>query len=210
VLSWGLTVRLHLRRTRHLSSPPSVSLEILVPTNSFIIGSEHATKDAHPERVRYGGRVEGLFSDTHSPVPLAHFHPKSFPVNLFADSHPLTPVGSIFYKNIRGRGYSRRSPSPKSFRCNTYRSSRKCCKQKTYDLAKPFRCNTYKKHGGGGTLCSSSPSFTLSDRRSAAVPERRSRPGRDVPTLAIRQASTHRRAIIGPAASTSAKKASLE
>src|SRR5712664_404306 len=26
----------------------------------------------------------------------------------------------------------------------------KCCKQKTYALAKPFRCNTYKKHGGGG------------------------------------------------------------
>src|SRR5260370_25530353 len=37
----------------------------------------------------------------------------------------------------------------KSFRCNTYRSPRKCCKQKTYCLAKPFRCNTYKKHGAG-------------------------------------------------------------
>jgi hypothetical protein len=35
----------------------------------------------------------------------------------------------------------------KSFRCNTYRSPRKCCKQKTYGLTKPFRCNTYKKHG---------------------------------------------------------------
>src|SRR6266481_3637173 len=38
----------------------------------------------------------------------------------------------------------------KSFRCNTYGSPRKCCKQTTYGFAKPFRCNTYKKHGGGG------------------------------------------------------------
>src|SRR5882762_5368839 len=40
----------------------------------------------------------------------------------------------------------------KSFSCNTYRFPRKCCKQKTYGLAKPFRCTTYKKHGGGGKL----------------------------------------------------------
>ena len=38
----------------------------------------------------------------------------------------------------------------KSFSCNIYGSPRKCCKQKTYGLAKPFRCNTYKKQGGGG------------------------------------------------------------
>src|SRR5260370_394742 len=37
----------------------------------------------------------------------------------------------------------------KFFSCNTYGSPRKCCKQKTYGLAKPFRCNTYKKHGAG-------------------------------------------------------------
>ena len=36
----------------------------------------------------------------------------------------------------------------KSFRCNTYGSPRKCCKQRAYVLAKPFRCNTYKKPGG--------------------------------------------------------------
>src|SRR6266852_7005198 len=35
----------------------------------------------------------------------------------------------------------------KSSRCNTYAPPRKCCKQKTYTLAKPFRCNTYKKQG---------------------------------------------------------------
>jgi hypothetical protein len=40
----------------------------------------------------------------------------------------------------------------KSFICNTYASPRKCCKQKTYGLAKPFRCNTYKKHGGGAAI----------------------------------------------------------
>ena len=37
----------------------------------------------------------------------------------------------------------------KSFSCNTYRSPRKCCKQKTYAAAKPFRCNTYKKQAVG-------------------------------------------------------------
>src|SRR5258708_6840713 len=36
----------------------------------------------------------------------------------------------------------------KSFTCNTYRSPRKCCKQKTYGRANSFRCNTYKKQGG--------------------------------------------------------------
>jgi hypothetical protein len=36
----------------------------------------------------------------------------------------------------------------KSFSCNTYETPCKCCKQKTYDMAKTFRCNTYKKQGG--------------------------------------------------------------
>src|SRR6266851_8927102 len=38
----------------------------------------------------------------------------------------------------------------KSFSRNTYGSPRKCCKQKTYGLAKPFRCKTNKKHRGWG------------------------------------------------------------
>ena len=38
----------------------------------------------------------------------------------------------------------------KSFRNNTYGSPRKCCKQKTYGMAKPFRCNTYKNIRGWG------------------------------------------------------------
>jgi len=36
---------------------------------------------------------------------------------------------------------------PKSFSCNTYRSPHKCCKQKTYGIARFVRCNTYKKPG---------------------------------------------------------------
>jgi hypothetical protein len=43
---------------------------------------------------------------------------------------------------------------PNLFSCNTYGHSRKCCKQKTYGMAKPFRCNTYKNTGRGrGSLC---------------------------------------------------------
>src|SRR6267378_1270127 len=38
------------------------------------------------------------------------------------------------------------------FRCNTYGSSRKCGKQRTYRRPKSFRCNTYKKHRGEGLL----------------------------------------------------------
>jgi hypothetical protein len=89
--------------------------------------------------------------------------PNSFPLSLFADPHPLTPVVSIFYENIAGaRRLSRPSNSQpstfdfqppilhKPFTCNTYEPLRKCCKQKTYGLPKSFSCNTYKKHGGGG------------------------------------------------------------
>jgi hypothetical protein len=37
----------------------------------------------------------------------------------------------------------------KSFRCNTCRQPRKCCKQKTYGKPNSCRCNTYKKAGVG-------------------------------------------------------------
>ncbi len=43
-------------------------------------------------------------------------------------------------------------PSLTPFRINTYEISRKCCKQRTYRIAKSFICNTYKKHGGWGVL----------------------------------------------------------
>jgi hypothetical protein len=42
--------------------------------------------------------------------------------------------------------------SPKSFRCNTYEYPRKCCKQKTYGLAKRFRCNNLQKTRGEGVV----------------------------------------------------------
>ena|ERR1700687_1551356 len=64
------------------------------------------------------------------------------PVLPFNNHSPLTcfdPVGLTAHFSF------------KSFTCNTYGPPRKCCKQKTYSLAKPFRCNTYKKHGGGGS-----------------------------------------------------------
>jgi len=90
---------------------------------------------------------------------LTSFAPNSFPLNLFADPHPLTPVPSIFYENSGGAGgtstfrsqavtFSPTLRPHKSFNCNTYRPPRKCCKRKTYGLAKSFRCNTYKKTGG--------------------------------------------------------------
>ncbi len=101
------------------------------------------------------------------PPPLS---PKSHGVNVFADPHPLTPIASMFYKNIgvgataslacsalRGEGASTfhsRSPlsyplSPcpsKPFRMNTCKS---VSKQRTLT---PFRMNTYEKMGGGGVL----------------------------------------------------------
>ncbi len=40
-----------------------------------------------------------------SAVPPAHYLPKSFPLMIFADPHPLNPVASIFYKNIGGGGH---------------------------------------------------------------------------------------------------------
>jgi hypothetical protein len=122
----------------------------------------------------------------------------------------------------------------KSFSCNTYESPRKCCKQKTYGLAKPFRCNTYKKHGGGDAPVPHIPSnshsgthpflyILFSFQPLAGTPFCNPflfkfmhgmgwvypplfRP----PSPRRRQASTHLRAIIGPAASASAKKASQE
>src|SRR5258708_802271 len=84
--------------------------------------------------------------------------PNSHGIISFADHHPLTTIESYRYENIGGRGRSsdvqtlRRADvpyPPKSFSCNTYGSPRKCCKQKTYVVAKPFRCTTYKKPGVG-------------------------------------------------------------
>src|SRR5258708_6247460 len=63
------------------------------------------------------------------------FRPANVPMRLL---HPEWGYGTF------GRSYFH-----KCFSCNTYGSPRKCCKQKTYGIAKLFRCNTYKKVGGG-------------------------------------------------------------
>ena len=104
-----------------------------------------------------------------SPFPV--LLPNSFPLNSFADPHPLNLVASILYENM-GRGGAPSSfqlPTSKtltsqncfkSFSSNTYGSPRKCCKQKTYGLSKPFRCNTYKKQGVGA-VGSDCPPFPI-------------------------------------------------
>ena len=77
----------------------------------------------------------------------------SLPLNSFADPHQLNPIVSILYKEGVGRGRPMLTAHTclKSFTCNTYARPRKCCRQWTYDQAKPFGCNTYKKRGGRGT-----------------------------------------------------------
>src|SRR5207302_10029094 len=55
--------------------------------------------------------------------------------SLFLFFSPLTTVrGSVHHYCF------------KSFSCNPYESPRKCCKQKTYGLAKPFRCSRVENH----------------------------------------------------------------
>src|SRR6267378_5668068 len=74
-----------------------------------------------------------------SPFPLRHYLLTSLP----HDHLPaLAPSGSTHH-------------CFKSFSCNTYRSPRKCCKQKTYVPAKFFRCNLQKTGGGGSRQRSS-------------------------------------------------------
>ena len=70
---------------------------------------------------------------------------------VFIEAHPR-PSGSlcVCFKIFRSQivTFSSTLRPRKFFICNTYESSRKCCKQKTYGIAKSFSCNTYRKHGG--------------------------------------------------------------
>ena len=77
---------------------------------------------------------------------LGHLPPNPHGIIPFAAPHPLTIAESYRYKNM-GWGYPRRCVSSNSFICNIYGPPPKCCKQKTYGLAKPFTCNIYTKHG---------------------------------------------------------------
>jgi hypothetical protein len=78
--------------------------------------------------------------------------PACYTSSVFIESYPRPPGSrSNYFKIFPSQAFTF-SPTlrpHKSFRCNTYRSPRKCCKQKTYGLPKPFRCNTYRKHGVG-------------------------------------------------------------
>ncbi len=87
-----------------------------------------------------------------------HYPPKSFPLNLFADPHPLTPVASIFYKNIAGRGASTlQSPSlvsyPRSanfFICHTSKKSlpkSNHCHTSKIAVCNPCICHTSEPRG---------------------------------------------------------------
>jgi len=70
---------------------------------------------------------------------------------VFIEAHPRppgSPFSSIKISPSQVLTSSLALRQRKPFGCNTYQSPRKCCKQKTYGLAKPFRCNTYKKTGG--------------------------------------------------------------
>jgi hypothetical protein len=63
--------------------------------------------------------------------------------------------------------FSPTARSSNSFSCNTYGFLRKCCKQKTYTMAKSFRCNTYKKQGAPPS--SQKPSLPTSFLRLCAL-----------------------------------------
>src|SRR6266404_9220669 len=60
---------------------------------------------------------------------------------------------------------------PNLFRISTYETSRKCCNQRTYRVAKSFRFHTYKKHGGvGGVMVNRyRPSASLTRHVTPAV-----------------------------------------
>src|SRR5713226_6564704 len=97
---------------------------------------------------------------------LMSFTPKSFPINLFADPHPLTLFASIFYKNIgwqgappipavsdlqtsqRNNGISL-SPLECAVPKNAPITPLECAVPKTMDL-KSFRMRSSEKSGGRG------------------------------------------------------------
>src|SRR6266849_989847 len=117
---------------------------------------------SHP---RYPSRLGNLFAaPRYIPTSLPHL----LPLPSSRDKNPVTatPLHSVLTPYYF-----------KSFRCNTYGTPRKCCKQRTYCIAKSFRCNTYKKHGGKGSrlwLTRNAISITVlsnhQERRSTCVP----------------------------------------
>ncbi len=101
------------------------------------------------------------------PVPQQPSH-KSHGINLFADPHPLTPVASIFYKNIGGWEYSL---SPKSFPCHTSENSPVsptiATDPKTH-VSNPSICHTSETPPGGSTHFDQSTCSAFSCRATKA------------------------------------------
>src|SRR6267378_1305726 len=104
-------------------------------------------------------------------VRLPHYPPKSFPLNLFADPHPLNRVASIFYKNVGGRGRHLRlsipfhlSPMtyPLSFHILAHSFARFCTHQKLNSLVFNRLRTLCTKTGGGRGV--NSNSIPLQDR----------------------------------------------
>src|SRR6267143_3107238 len=101
-----------------------------------------------------------------SALRLPHYPPKSFPLNLFADPHPLNLVASIFYKNIGGRGHLQLSilyhlfpiTYPLSFHTLAHSFARFCTLQKLNSLVfNRLRTLCTKTVGGGGVNSHSIP-----------------------------------------------------
>ncbi len=92
--------------------------------------------------------------------------PKSFPLNSFADPHPLTPVASIFYKNIGWQGAPpiRAGSDPQTSQRNNgiSLSPLECAVPKNAPITplecavpkirrfKSFRMRSFEKSGGRG------------------------------------------------------------
>ncbi len=98
-----------------------------------------ATSPSSPSTSASANSVPGVYSDlVGALIPVLSFD--------------FQPSDLQTFKRLRASSFafiSFAEPPPfKSFSCNTYSPPRKCCKQKTYGLAKLFRCNIYKKHGG--------------------------------------------------------------
>src|SRR5713226_8203278 len=78
---------------------------------------------------------------------LMSFTPKSFPINLFADPHPLTLFALIFYKNI---GWQGAPPIPAVSDLQT--------SQRNNGISlSPLECAVPKKVGVGGKLLTRNP-----------------------------------------------------
>ena len=106
-------------------------------------------------------------------IPLPHYPPNSFPLNLFADPHSLTPVVSIFYKNMGGQGAfpgfqrSNFPPSnlstsflPNSFLCHTSENppvSPSIATLPKTCVSNPCVCHTSETPRGWGVMVNQPP-----------------------------------------------------